>query len=355
MENAVIKTWDIYKSKGLENKPIDKMTLAEKGLLLQLEISNPFKGEDLFEPNNNMTPEDKGALLLRYIHEKQPLYKNILNENPEIGEDFFVINPIDFSGINLNILGLMNSNLSHANFKGAIARDANLIDVNLDETSLEGADIEGCHLSGATLRGCNLKNYKGFPYQVRDCIIDVETYRKSEWSPEILAKWHHAGAIILSLDKFPNNAIEAILGDFNKTSKPEVFISYGGCDSEIATLIAEHLEKRGIRVWFAAWDIDYGEDIVRSIETGLESTNTFIIVLSPEALERDWVRQELSSAYYQALSGPGKQIIPIMYKKCKLPAFIRTKKWLDFKIPYIKPLEELTRAVRKKAIKRGEN
>jgi hypothetical protein len=112
--------------------------------------------------------------------------------------------------------------------------------------------------------------------------------------------------------------------------RPRTFISYGGCDSDFALRLARDLEDKGVHVWFADWDIDFGDSIVQEIEKGLESTQRFVVILSPDSIKRPWVRQELDVAFHQALDGPGKEIVPIMLKKCSPPAFVATRKWMDF-------------------------
>jgi hypothetical protein len=83
-------------------------------------------------------------------------------------------------------------------------------------------------------------------------------------------------------------------------------------------------------VWFAGWDLDYGDDIVQEIERGLDTATKFVIVLSPESIERPWVRKELSSAFHQAIDGPGKLIVPLMYRPCKPPPFLAANRSVDF-------------------------
>jgi hypothetical protein len=82
-------------------------------------------------------------------------------------------------------------------------------------------------------------------------------------------------------------------------------------------------------VWFAGWDVDYGDDIVQSIERGLTLTRSFLIIMSPEALARPWVRQALSAAFNQALSGPGKLIIPVLYRASTVPPFLAAHRYID--------------------------
>jgi TIR domain len=37
-------------------------------------------------------------------------------------------------------------------------------------------------------------------------------------------------------------------------------------------MLAKDLETAGIRVWFAEWDLDYGDDVVEEIQKGLNTT-----------------------------------------------------------------------------------
>lgn len=336
--------WDRFHSLQIAEKMFSEMTLEDKGLLLQLGVVDLFEDKDPPRPSSDMTPEAKGALLLWYIAHGHPLYKSELNSTAPIGGKLITELCLDFSSTNLNMLGLCFAKLYKGNFRKANARDAVLSGVDFTGASLEEANLEGAYMNSAVLRNCNLKNCIGFPL-CRDALIDVDTYERSEWTPAILQEWHRAGAKIVGLDEFQADAVEAILKGFHADTPP-VFLSYGGCDSDIATQIATHLESQGLRVWFAPWDIDYGDDVIRRIEQGLEVCRTFLILLSPESLERPWVRQELSSALSKALNEPGREIIPIRYKPCELPAFLSTRKWLDLKVPYLDPLNDLCRRLR---------
>jgi TIR domain len=189
--------------------------------------------------------------------------------------------------------------------------------------------------------------------------------RAIQWllSEEVVAWWdalrsYQQIAVILLLQRL--SSVEVFNEMFDRVQvvsrllTRDVFISYGGCDREFAYRLAGDLEARGIRVWFAEWDIDYGDDIVEEIQKGLDETTTFLIVVSPEAVNRKWVRQELSAAFHQALDGKESVVIPIMFKECKPPAFVRTKKWVDFTNleKYDAKVVDLARRLRRRKIKR---
>jgi hypothetical protein len=156
--------------------------------------------------------------------------------------------------------------------------------------------------------------------------------------PEVQALWTPVGsyqqidvlAALIRLTKRP--ALTGMLVSSAEVDgsvySPEVFISYGGPDAAFAKRLAKDIEAAGIRVWFAEWDLDYGDDVVEEISNGLSATSKFLIVLSPKGIQRPWVRKELSAAFQQALSGPGKLILPVMYRQCQPPpSWLHTAGW----------------------------
>jgi hypothetical protein len=159
-------------------------------------------------------------------------------------------------------------------------------------------------------------------------------------SPDIQAHW-------VELDKYQDmNILTALIRLSKRTGPvsaafealdidgsrfgPDVFISYGGPDASFARRLAIDFEASGLRVWFAEWDVDYGDDVVQEIENGMSVAKKFVIVLSPEAIRRPWVKKELSAAFNQALSGSGRLIIPVMRHQTEPPPFLAAHRWVDF-------------------------
>lgn len=106
---------------------------------------------------------------------------------------------------------------------------------------------------------------------------------------------------------------------------PNVFLSFGYCDEDFAMTLANDLADEGIHLWFAEFDIDYGDNFIHEIEKGMKSTRTVVIILSPEANKRKGVLLELNLALRQ-----NKKIIPVLFKKCKPPNSIEKLNWIDF-------------------------
>ena len=105
----------------------------------------------------------------------------------------------------------------------------------------------------------------------------------------------------------------------------QLFISYSRKDINFARRLAGDLEKAGYVVWWDITDLRGGDDWVRVIPEAIETSDFFIVVLSPHATASEWVRKE----YTQALS-LRKRIIPIMLEQTPVPFSLNTINYLDF-------------------------
>lgn len=91
------------------------------------------------------------------------------------------------------------------------------------------------------------------------------------------------------------------------TTKARVFLCYTRTDREAAQQLHQALEELGRDTWMDCNDIAIAADWWQSIEKGIESCDTFVVLLSPQALSsRAWL-QEISYAVRQ-----NKKIIPVV-------------------------------------------
>ena len=105
----------------------------------------------------------------------------------------------------------------------------------------------------------------------------------------------------------------------------QIFISYSRKDMSFVRKLAGDLEKAGYDVWWDLTDLRGGDDWVRVIPAAIESSQHFIIVLSPNSVESEWVRKE----YTQALS-LRRKIIPIMLEATGVPFALNTINYINF-------------------------
>src|SRR5262245_49456649 len=99
----------------------------------------------------------------------------------------------------------------------------------------------------------------------------------------------------------------------------QIFISYSRKDINFVRQLARDLEKAGYEVWWDLTDLRGGDDWVRVIPSAIESSQSVIVVLSPNSVVSDWVEKE----YAQALS-LRKKIIPIMLTQTRVPFALNT-------------------------------
>ncbi|MDP1546533.1 MAG: toll/interleukin-1 receptor domain-containing protein, partial [Anaerolineales bacterium] len=105
----------------------------------------------------------------------------------------------------------------------------------------------------------------------------------------------------------------------------KIFISYSRKDMDFARKLAGDLEKAGYDVWWDITDLRGGDDWVRTLPTAIAGSEFFIIVLSPNSVESEWVRKE----YTQALN-LRKKIIPLMFEACDVPFALNTINYVNF-------------------------
>jgi hypothetical protein len=94
----------------------------------------------------------------------------------------------------------------------------------------------------------------------------------------------------------------------------DIFISYSRRDQEFVTRLASDLDAQVAGVWFDQSAIQLGEKWHAEIMEGIRDCKAFILVLSPDAAESKYVREEVNKALEL-----GKTIFPILYRPGQWP------------------------------------
>ena len=84
------------------------------------------------------------------------------------------------------------------------------------------------------------------------------------------------------------------------------FISYSRINSDFAVQLAKDLKEADFDVWLDQLDIPTGARWDDEIERALEACSTFLIILSPESIQSQNVKDEIGYAI-----DTGKQILPV--------------------------------------------
>lgn len=135
--------------------------------------------------------------------------------------------------------------------------------------------------------------------------------------------------------------------DVTRDRQYDAFICYFSGDVSFVKKLEQDLKLREIHIWRDENEIEIGDSMTGKIEKGLSESYTFIIVLSPDALNRPWVREELRAAYAQRL-GSNFKILPVLHRECEIPLFLADYKYADFRDSrrYHEQLALLERAIK---------
>jgi formylglycine-generating enzyme required for sulfatase activity len=120
-----------------------------------------------------------------------------------------------------------------------------------------------------------------------------------------------------------------------------VFISHATKeDGQFARRLANDLKRSGVQVWIAPESIRPGEGWVRAIERGLKESSHMVVVLTPAALDSDWVEMETDVAIAQERKGR-ITIIPLDVEPCEEPLFLSRYQMVSFRHDYDAGLRKL--------------
>jgi TIR domain/CHAT domain len=132
----------------------------------------------------------------------------------------------------------------------------------------------------------------------------------------------------------------------------DVFVSYGHEDARWVRVLAGNLHRAGFDVFLDEWELVGGDRFAGRLEEGIRGSASGVLVVSPHALSRPWVREEYEALLRQAVEQPGRRLIPVLYADAELPVFLGNRLWVDFRgagttgPEYEVRLDELVRALR---------
>ena len=93
---------------------------------------------------------------------------------------------------------------------------------------------------------------------------------------------------------------------------PKVFLSYTSDNLELAQQIAEALMAAGIDTWWDRWCIYPGDSLRQKIDEGLTDCTHFLVLLTPQSIDKPWVNAEMDAALVQKLDNQCK-FLPVRH------------------------------------------
>jgi hypothetical protein len=105
---------------------------------------------------------------------------------------------------------------------------------------------------------------------------------------------------------------------------PHVFISYSRRDVDFANRLVDDLEAVGLPIWFDQKSIEPGANWDAAIEQGLNESIAIIVIISPDSMTSDNVRNEINFA-----RDNDQRIIPVLYRFAQVFLNLETLNWVD--------------------------
>lgn len=128
----------------------------------------------------------------------------------------------------------------------------------------------------------------------------------------------------------------------SKKRKPAIFISHSSKDKELITLFALHLNKLGIDCWLDDWELEVGDNLDKTIREAIAKSQYLGIAITPSFLKSEWCNKELKDALGKEKSYRKKVVLPLIFKKAKMPALLAAERiYLDFSANYFNELTKL--------------
>ena len=112
--------------------------------------------------------------------------------------------------------------------------------------------------------------------------------------------------------------------------KSSIFISHTHVDKAFVRRIGADLAALGARVWIDEAELNVGDSLLGRIATAIDEMEFLAVVLSPPAVASTWVQQELEQAMSTQLSEKKVKTLPLLYRQCEIPGFLRGKLYADF-------------------------
>lgn len=94
----------------------------------------------------------------------------------------------------------------------------------------------------------------------------------------------------------------------------QVFISYSRKNLSFVEYLAKDLKAAGLDVWYDISDLVGGVQWLSKIQNAISQSQYFIVVLSPDSIQSEWVEREFLFAEKLKL-----KIVPLLLQPCDLP------------------------------------
>lgn len=180
-------------------------------------------------------------------------------------------------------------------------------------------------------------------------LTGISPFNSSDLNP--LLEWAH------SLNALRPNLIAEDLIDAATENKEQrhqtdskrriAFLSHSSLDKPFIRQLAADLTANGIGVWLDEQHIRVGDSIPEKIAQGLAESDYFLLGISQNSLNSEWVKKELNNALVNEVERRKVHILPLKLDNSRMPSIIADKKYADFSNSYKTGLHDLIDAIKR--------
>lgn len=109
----------------------------------------------------------------------------------------------------------------------------------------------------------------------------------------------------------------------------KVFLSHSSEDAELARRLALDLQSANVDVWLDQWELGVGEEIVQSIEQGVDEAEFVIVLLTRASVASEWVNREWRRKVHDEARTERISVVPVRGETCEIPDFLAQRSYAD--------------------------
>jgi TIR domain len=126
-----------------------------------------------------------------------------------------------------------------------------------------------------------------------------------------------------------------------------VAISYSHSDSEFAMKLTAQIFLHGGNVWIDQCEIVPGESIYEKVQEAFSSASVILALLSRSSVESVWCKREVAAGMTREMEENHMIVIPVLLDDCKVPFFLKDKRYVDFQKDFDSGIATLMTAIQR--------
>lgn len=110
---------------------------------------------------------------------------------------------------------------------------------------------------------------------------------------------------------------------------PKVFLSYSNNDRDFADRLFSKVQELDASLFLDSLNLSPGEHILSAMRSRIAAADVLVLLLSPHALESQWVQRELEYAVSKELRQRSITIVLLKVRPCRVPQYLQSSTIID--------------------------